>query len=107
MYEYLSEEKIFNDGNIENSEFYISVPNKINSNISLDEYGNFTYEYKYGRSVNQIQEYVKRVPFSQKNISASVADRLSEKIPFTYSLIKNFNDHNAKASFLSTDEKLK
>ena len=106
LYEYLSEEKLFNDGNIEDSEFYISVPNKSNQSVSLDENGNFTYEYKYGRTANQIHEYVKRVPFSIRNISNNVAERLSEKIPFTYSLIKNFNANNSKMSVLSVEEKL-
>jgi glutamate racemase len=106
LYDYLSNEKLFNSGNIEDSEFYISVPNKMNSSVSLDEYGNFTYNYKYGRSVNKIQEYVRRVPFSKNNISSSVADRLSEKIPFTYSLIKLFNENNSKMTFLNASEKI-
>jgi hypothetical protein len=78
----------------------------MNSSVSLDEYGNFTYNYKYGRSVNKIQEYVRRVPFSKNNISSSVADRLSEKIPFTYSLIKLFNENNSKMTFLNASEKI-
>lgn len=106
LYNYLLEEKLFNTANIEDSEFYISVPNKMNSSLSLDEYGNFTYDYKYGRSVNEIQEYVKRVPFSNNNIPSNVVKRLSEKTPYTYSLIKLFNYNSSKMTFLNADEKL-
>lgn len=106
LYEYLLDEGLFNNNDINNSEFYISVPNKTNKNIIIDEYGNFTYDYKYGRNVNEIQEYVKRVPFNNTNISYNVIERLEEKIPFTYSLIKNFTNNNSKTEFLTDEEKL-
>ncbi|MCB9206726.1 MAG: aspartate/glutamate racemase family protein [Ignavibacteriales bacterium] len=107
LYDYLAQEKLFNDGNITESEFYISVPNKTNRNIKTDKFGNFEYDYKYGRNENEIQEYVKRVPFSKTNIPENVAKRLEEKIPYTYSLIKNFDNNNLKTAYLSENEKLK
>jgi hypothetical protein len=107
LYEYLLSEELLNNGNIYDSEFYISVPNVLNENIRMDEKGNFEYDYKYGREVNDIQEYVKRVPFNSKNISESIVVRLKEKIPYTYSLISNFNLSNSKTEYLLESEKLK
>jgi hypothetical protein len=78
-----------------------------NPNILVDEDGNFLYDYKYGREENEIQQYVKRVPFSRRNISDDIALRLSDKIPFTYGLIKSFNSYNPKTRFLSQVERLK
>jgi glutamate racemase len=107
LYDYLSVEDLFNSDDINNSEFYISVPNLNNENIVADKYGNFDYDFKYGRIENEIQEYVKRIPFNRNNIAVSVAHRLSEKIPFTYSLIKQFNSSNVKTEYLNEEEKLK
>ncbi len=107
LYSYLAKENLFNKGDINNSEFYISVPNLVNPKIVTDANGSFTYEYKYGRNENEIQEYVKSIPFNSNNIAVSVAERLAEKIPFTYSLIKNFNAKNSKTEYLRVDERLK
>lgn len=82
------------------------MPNFTNKNIQIDNFGNFTYDYKYGRNENEIQEYVKVVPFNKTNISESISERLYEKIPYTYSLIKEFNTKNLKTSFLLNEEKL-
>ena len=61
LHAYLKAEKLFNPkGNIKNSEFYISVANKDNTNTIIDKDGRFPYDYKYGRSANEIQEYVLR-----------------------------------------------
>ncbi len=90
LYTYLDEQKLFNDGSIENSQFYISVPNKDNSNNILKDELNFTYKYKYGREVKNIQEYVKRVPFSEATLSPELLKRLEKQIPLTYNLINNF-----------------
>lgn len=106
LYEYLGEKSLFNNDKIENSEFYISVPNTENQSIVIDDNGRFTYDYKYGREVNEIQQYVKRVPFSKNNIPSSVFERLEQKIPYTYSLIKKFNQNNSKTDHLSLEERL-
>ena len=94
LYVYLNENNLFNTGNIENSEFYISVPNPTNKNNKFANSLNFTYEYKYGRNSGEIQEYVKNVPFSDSTISNDLMERLKEQIPFTYSLIKNYTNLN-------------
>jgi glutamate racemase len=107
LYEYLKLEKLFNsNGNIKNSEFYISVANKDNSNNVIDKEGRFPYAYKYGRNVNEIQEYVKVVPFSRKNISDAILMRFQEQIPYVYELMQNFNNTNPKTNKLSKEEKI-
>lgn len=95
LYDYLNKEKIYNpNGDINNSEFYISIPNKDNPNNVINDQGSFPYNYKYGRNANEIQEYVKVVPFSRDNISIDILKRLEEKIPYTYQLIENFSQNN-------------
>jgi hypothetical protein len=107
LHEYLKLEKLFNpNGNIKNSEFYISVANKDNPNNLIDKDGRFTYEYKYGRNANEIQEYVKVVPFSRKNISDAILMRFQKQIPYVYQLMQNFNNTSPKASELSKEEKI-
>ena len=48
--DYLGEEQLFNNGNINESGFFISVPNTQNQKNVIDDKGNFTYDYKYGRT---------------------------------------------------------
>lgn len=99
LYQHLKEEKLFNEkGDINNSEFYISVPNKDNPNIKLNAKGDFPYEYKYGRSEGEIQEYVKVVPFSKNIISGDILSRLKFQLPFTYNLIEKFITDNTKTA---------
>ncbi len=85
---------------MKDSEFYISVPNMTNPLVETDDKGQFTYEYKYGRNEGEIQEYVKVVPFSAKNISTETLVRLEDMTPLTYSLISTFNQRIAKTKFL-------
>lgn len=107
LYEYLNKEKLFNpNGNIKDSEFYISVANKDNSNTKIDENGRFPYEYKYGRKANEIQEYVKVVPFSRDNISYDILTRFQKQIPFVYQLMQNFNNTNSKTKDLPKESKI-
>ena len=106
LYQYLSETKLFNESDLCKSEFYISVPNKQNSGIELDSFGNFTYDYKYGRKAGQTAQYVKRVPISRENISDGVIERLSVKVPLIFEMMKKFNWDNSKTDFLKEEEKL-
>jgi len=107
LYDYLKEEALFNDhGNIEESEFYISVPNKANKNNVIDELGRFTYDYKYGRNANEIQEYVKIVPFSKKNISGDILTRFQMQIPNVYQLMQEFSQNNSKTKTISETDKI-
>jgi len=100
LYEYLGENNLFGDNELNKSEFYISVPNTLNKNVLLDSLGNFTYEYKYGRNAGLIQEYVKQVPFNQTNLHHDVIMMLKEKTPLVYKLITDFNQTNNKTEFL-------
>ena len=106
LYDYLGEKKLFNNGSIEDSEFYISVPNTQNGNNVIDASGNFTYDYKYGRSEGSIQEYVKRVPFSRTTLPDELTGRLSKQIPATFELIRDFNAVNSKMKNLDEDSKI-
>jgi len=108
LYEYLGKEKLFNpNGSIDKSEFYISVPNKFNENNTLNKDHKFPYEYKYGRNVGEIQEYVKVVPFSRDNISDDTLDRLKLKIPNVYNLIVDFSKDSPKTKFLDNSVLIK
>ena len=106
LYEHLNKKELFNsNGNIKDSEFYISVANKENKNTIINEEGRFPYNYKYGRNVGEIQEYVKVVPFSRDNISEDILTRFQKQIPYVYQLMQNFNNKNDKTKGL--DEKSK
>ena len=107
LHEYLKQEKLFNpNGNIKESEFYISVANKANKNNKIDADGRFPYDYKYGRNANEIQEYVKVVPFSRKNISYDILTRFQKQIPYVYQLMNTFNQRSTKTKHLKEEDKI-
>jgi glutamate racemase len=107
LHAYLKQEALFNpQGNIENSEFYISVPNTHNPNTIIDENGRFPYEYKYGRKAHEIQQYVKIVPFSRKNISDDILLRFQKQIPYVYRLMQYFNANNSKTKELEPKDRI-
>jgi len=107
LYDYLNKKELFNpDGNMKDSEFYISVANKENKNTVINEEGRFPYDYKYGRNVGEIQEYVKVVPFSRANISADILTRFQKQIPYVYQLMQHFNAKNKKAKNLQQAQKI-
>ena len=89
LYQYMKEKQLFNpEGDIRESEFYISVPNTSNPKVETDAQGRFPYDYKYGRAEGEIQEYVRVVPFSRNNISEDTYERFRISIPETYELIE-------------------
>ena len=101
LYEALDQKELFNSKGdmLKGSEFYISVPNQDNKEVELEgKEARFTYAYKYGRKENEIQEYVKVVPFDRGNVSDLTLQRFKNVIPNTYELIRNFSQHNAKLS---------
>ena len=100
LYDYLNSNNLFGDNELNKSEFYISVPNVQNKNIKIDSLGNFTYEYKYGRTAGIIQEYVKQVPFNRTNLHPDVIKMLKEKTPLIFKLITDFNQTNSKTEFI-------
>ena len=69
-------------------QFFISVPNKGLKEVDLQPDGWFTYQYKYGRIAGAHKEYVKMVPFDDKNISSATYTRFKEAIPVVYAAIK-------------------
>ena len=107
LFEHLDQGSLLNQSDMKHSEFFISVPNTSNGNIQLEGPGVFSYDYKYARNAGEIQEYVKRVPFSRETIPADVLDRLAEKLPNVYQLMVHFNQANPKASFLADDQKIR
>ena len=108
LYAYLKEQNLFNpEGDMNKSEFYISVPNKQNPNVKVDDKGRFPYEYKYGRNAGEVQEYVRIVPFSATNIPSETLERLDESVPTTYQVIKNFSRNNEKTAGFSSREIIK
>ncbi len=84
-------------------EFYISVPNIHNPTVKVDESRRFTYEYKYGRNAGDVQEYVKVVPFSRRNISDETLKRLQKYTPASFMAIVKFNARSKKAKEISID----
>lgn len=107
LYDYLNQKSLFNpSGNITDSEFYISVANKDNKSAKLNSEGQFTYDYKYGRNVGEIQEYVKVVPFSRENISNDILTRFQKQIPSIYQLMQNFNAKNQKTKKMNSKSKI-
>ncbi len=107
LHDYLNNESLFNpNGNIKDSEFYISVANKDNANNIIDADGRFPYDYKYGRNVDEIQEYVKVVPFSRDNISYDILTRFQKQIPYVYQLMQGFNQKNSKTKLLKEESKI-
>ncbi|RAV29653.1 glutamate racemase [Sinomicrobium soli] len=108
LYDTLKEKNLLNDkaDMFGESEFYISVPNTDNQGTALDRAGKFTYDYKYGREAGNIQEYVKRVPFSRQNISGDIIERLRTSVPATFKMISGFNNRNPKLEDLPAKDKI-
>jgi glutamate racemase len=105
VYEYLSENNLLNgQGNINESEFYISVPDRLNKSISTDSLYRFTYEYKYGRDINHFYD-TKQVPVSRLNTSPEITMRLEGQIPEIFDMIRSFNWENEKTTMLKPEER--
>lgn len=108
LYDALSERNLLNNkaNMFQESEFYISVPNPDYEGTTLDEVGKLTYDYKYGRDAGNIQEYVKRVPFSRQNIPEDIVARLKSSIPTTFKMIAGFSQNNQKLQNLEALDKI-
>jgi len=108
LYAYLAEESLFNNQSVTSSgdEFYISVPNISNPAIIVDENRRFTYEYKYGRVAGEVQEYVKVVPFSRRNISDETLSRLQKSTPYSYKAVVEFNATSNKTTDIKPEYKI-
>jgi glutamate racemase len=108
LYQVLQEVSLINKSEMNSNghEFYISVPNIHNTDTELDSSGRFTYEYKYGREAGSIQEYVKVIPFSGRNISAETLDRLARSTPVSYKAISEFSSSSAKTKHLPEESRI-
>lgn len=108
LYDVLKERNLLNDkaDMFKQSEFYISVPNPDNEGTTLDGVGKLAYDYKYGREAGNIQEYVKRVPFSRQNIPEDILERLQTSIPTTFSMITGFSENNQKLEGIPARDKI-
>lgn len=67
---------------------YISIPSYGLDAKNLDEDGNLTYDFKYGRAVGTEDITTKVVPFSSRYIDQETQDRIKRLVPESYSLIK-------------------
>jgi len=89
LYVYLDNEDLWGEGDMSESEFYISTPNPLISKNRINDQGEFPYSYKYGREINTGAQFVKIVPFSDRWIKPVIKDRIRENIPVTYNIIYN------------------
>jgi hypothetical protein len=105
-YEYLASSNLLNkSGDINKSEFFISVPDKLSNEIQTDSTRQFTYDYKYGRNENHIYD-TKQVPVSRLNTNNEILSRFKDQIPMVFELIRKFDAENGKTKFLKPDERL-
>jgi hypothetical protein len=74
--------------------------------VELQNDGSFTYDYKYGRKADDLQEYVRGVPFSRTSIPAEILIRLSQQIPEVYHLMVSFNSENVITEYLELNERI-
>lgn len=90
VYKILSREKILNNSAQSNTlGAYISVPAGSLTSENLDENGNLSYKFKYGRDTGSDTLTVEIVPFSIKNINPYNLQRIKERLPLSYQLINN------------------
>jgi hypothetical protein len=87
------------------TKFYISVPNTSLPEVELQPDGWFTYQYKYDRVAGANKEYIKVVPFDNKNISEATYSRFRQVIPTVYAEIeKNFTQSIPATSTLKKNK---
>lgn len=67
--------------------FYITIPNTTLTEVKLQQDGWFTYDYKYGRVAGEQKQYVRFVPFDNKNISSATYERLQQALPAVYDAV--------------------
>lgn len=66
------------------SQFYITIPNKFESGIQLQDDGWFTYSYKYGRKAGHNKKDILYVSFDKENVSNSTYERFKRVLPNVY-----------------------
>jgi len=107
VYSFLKSKRCFNpSGSLSQSEFYISTIEILNRQIETDSLGQFTYNYKYGRSIDVDKNDTKPVPMSRSTLSYEIIKRFQLQIPSVYKLMQQFNSQNKKTTFLKEKERL-
>ena len=93
LFEYLNKNNLFcaeNEKQLKTDQFYISMANLTNPEVKTKN-GKLTYNYKYiERKANNIQQYVKRVPFSTQSIQADIFENIKNRLPETYRDIEGY-----------------
>ncbi|MBA7560534.1 Glutamate racemase [subsurface metagenome] len=89
------------------NEFFISVPNRSNTEAEYSGDGTFSYAYKYGRNPSDLSiEFVRRVPMSQKNISTSIAANIRKTMPVVWEHLVRFNTISPRCGDLPDSAKM-
>lgn len=90
VYQILRGEKILNNSSQLNGfKAYITVPSPSLPAEHIDKNGDMTYKFKYGREVGTELQHVEYMPFSTININPYNLQRIKERLPLSYLLIKN------------------
>jgi glutamate racemase len=93
LYSYLAREGLTDTRNLkrlEESRFFVSVPNQFNPGTEIASDNRFTYEYQYKkRKINELKDYTLIVPLTSQLISDEQMNLIQKKLPFTSKLIKN------------------
>jgi glutamate racemase len=91
LFEHLKETKMFSAENeqvLKTDQFFISRANLNNPKVKTEN-GKLTYDYKYlVRKPNDIQEYIKVVPFSKTSISEDIFLNIKNRLPETFKEIE-------------------
>lgn len=87
LYEYLKREALFGSGSFWDSRFFISVPNPLLKQNRIEKNGEFSIDYKYGRTINRSLLEVKQVPLTQKELAPDVFSRIREKMPLIFQIM--------------------
>lgn len=96
VHEYLNDNELLNTHqNINSNQFYISVPDLLQTNLETDLSRNFTYRYKYSRNVNHFYD-TKQVPMSVNTVNEEVLKRIKMQMPEIYEMIKQFESECRK-----------
>ena len=105
VYEYLAANNLLNkSGDIDKSEFYISVPDNLNTETKTDSMKRFTYDYKYSRDENHFYD-TKQVPVSRLNTNEEIISRFQKQIPELFEMIRKFDSENDKTTFLKPEKR--
>jgi len=93
LFQYLKENEMLcaeNEQTLKTDQFFISRANLNNPKVETEN-GKLTYNYKYiVRKPNDIQEYIKVVPFNKSSISNDVLLNIKNRLPETYKKIEAY-----------------